>query len=128
MTNIEKIQKITDEYGQLHEEGCEINDEGGSFDGCDCAMKSLSEEVAQLLTQQLNTKKEMKKNEFECAKCGGVFEKARSDEEAKKEAEGFFGKNPNDWNDEVVVVCDDCFNEIHPLKNPEAVKRARQII
>ena len=53
MTNIEKVQKITDEYGQLHEEGCDLNSEDGSFDGCDCVMKALSEEVAELLTQQL---------------------------------------------------------------------------
>ena len=55
---IDKVQKITDDYGQLHEEGCDLNSEDGSFDGCDCAMKSLSEEVAALLTQQRDELKE----------------------------------------------------------------------
>ena|SRR3990167_1706699 len=59
MTNfIEKVQKITDEYGQLHEEFCDLNNKDGSFDGCDCAMKFLSEEVAKLFTQQLDELKE----------------------------------------------------------------------
>lgn len=43
--DIEEIEKITDEYGQLHETDCDLNSEDGSFDGCTCAMKSLSNEV-----------------------------------------------------------------------------------
>lgn len=41
----ETIQKIYEDYGQLHEEGCELNDEGGSFDGCTCAVKTMVEEI-----------------------------------------------------------------------------------
>lgn len=41
-----ELEKITDEYGQLHEEKCDLNNEDGSFDGCDCAMKSLVKEVS----------------------------------------------------------------------------------
>ena len=70
----------------------------------------------------------MENSKYKCAKCGGVFEKGWSDEEAKNEAKELFGKHPNDWNNEAVIVCDDCFNEIHPLKNPEAVKRAKRTI
>ena len=39
------IQEIYEDYGQLHEEGCELNYEGGSFDGCTCAVKSMVEEI-----------------------------------------------------------------------------------
>lgn len=42
---VKNVYEISDDYGQLHEENCELNDEGGSFDGCTCAMKSLMEEV-----------------------------------------------------------------------------------
>lgn len=43
----DKIQKIYEDYGQLHEEGCELNDEGGSFDGCTCAVKTMVQELIQ---------------------------------------------------------------------------------
>jgi hypothetical protein len=44
----------------------------------------------------------MKKNEFKCAHCGGVFEKARTDEEAVTESEEVFGAyEPEDLD----VIC-----------------------
>ena len=46
----EKIQEIYEEYGQLHEEECELNDEDGSFDGCTCAVKVMVEEIVKLLS------------------------------------------------------------------------------
>lgn len=49
----EKIQKIYEDYGQLHEEGCEINDEGGSFDGCSCAVKTMAEEIVSLMENEV---------------------------------------------------------------------------
>ena len=48
------MEKITDEYGQLHEENCALNDEGGSFDGCDCAMNSLVKEMANVIIEHLS--------------------------------------------------------------------------
>ena len=47
----DKIKQIYEEYGQLHEEGCELNYEGGSFDGCTCDVKSMVEELAVLFTE-----------------------------------------------------------------------------
>lgn len=50
----ERMEEVTDEYGQLHEQGkklCELNYEGGSIDGCSCAMAGLTDEVT-LLAQQ----------------------------------------------------------------------------
>lgn len=52
----------------------------------------------------------MKPNECRCAQCGVVFEKAWSDEEARAE------QNANGFNDmaedDLCVVCDDCYQEI----------------
>lgn len=41
----DKLKKIYEEYGQLHEDGCEINDEGGSWDGCTCAVRTMVNEI-----------------------------------------------------------------------------------
>ena len=38
----------------LHEEDCELNDEGGSFDGCTCAVKTMVEEIAKKLEDKNN--------------------------------------------------------------------------
>ena len=48
-------------------------------------------------------------NTFKCFNCGGVFEKAWSDEEKISEAKdkGFL---ENCTPDELCVVCDDCYN------------------
>ena len=47
-----KIQEIYEDYGQLHEENCELNFEGGSFDGCTCAVKSMVEEILKEVEKQ----------------------------------------------------------------------------
>ena len=70
----------------------------------------------------------MKKNEYKCEHCGNVYQKGRSDEEAKAEAKEIFGKNPDDWNDEQVVICDDCFNQMNPKDYPDLVARAKEVI
>lgn len=48
-------------------------------------------------------------NTFTCENCGGVFEKARSDEEANEEYEETF---PETQGDETALVCSDCYAEI----------------
>ena len=45
MTTREEIERITDEYGKLHEMSCSLNFEDGSDNGCDCDMKSLVNEL-----------------------------------------------------------------------------------
>ena len=47
----EEIEEITDEYGQLHESECELNDESGSLDGCTCAMKNMQDEIVSRLIE-----------------------------------------------------------------------------
>ena len=47
-----KIQEIYEDYGQLHEENCELNFEGGSFDGCTCSVKSMVEEILKEVEKQ----------------------------------------------------------------------------
>jgi len=70
----------------------------------------------------------MKKNEYKCGHCGGVFEQGWTDEEAKKEATDIFGKNPDDWNDGAVIVCDDCFQKMNPANYPDLVEKAKTLI
>lgn len=50
---------------------------------------------------------ELNPDQFQCANCGGVFEKAWTDEEAQAE----YDSNPlqQDPNDDVVLVCDGCY-------------------
>ena len=69
-----------------------------------------------------------KEKEFKCANCNGIFDKGWSDEEADKEAEDYFGKPKEDWRDGAAIVCDDCFNDMHPLKYPEIVKETKKRI
>jgi len=47
----EKLKKIYEEYGQIHEDYCGINDEGGSDDGCTCAVKTMVTEIVTELTR-----------------------------------------------------------------------------
>ena len=49
----EKVKKITDEYGQLHYK-CSLNTEGGSDDGCDCAVKEMVKEVVACVVEYLS--------------------------------------------------------------------------
>lgn len=50
----------------------------------------------------------MKSNEYQCAICKGIFEKALTDEEAKEQLLNEFG----DYNvEDCDLVCDDCYNE-----------------
>lgn len=52
----------------------------------------------------------MKPNEYQCAKCGEVYEKGWSDEEAQREAEELW--TPEALQAGTAVICDDCFKEI----------------
>ena len=56
----------------------------------------------------------LKPNEYQCADCGGIFEKGRSDEEAKNEAKELFGIEDEDieQGNDVAIICDDCFKKI----------------
>jgi rubredoxin len=70
----------------------------------------------------------MKPNEFECAACHNIYDKGWSDDEAKAEATEIFGKNPDEWNEPQVLVCDDCFEKMNPANHPELVEQMKQII
>lgn len=64
-------------------------------------------------------------NTYICAMCGEEFEKGWTDEEAEAEAKEFYGKIPES---EKAIVCDDCFNKIHPNKFPITTKITKAII
>lgn len=76
----------------------------------------------------MTPKEQLEPNEYKCASCGIVYEKGWTDEEAKQEAEEIFGKHPDDWNSPQKVVCDDCFQETHPLKNPDLLEETKKQI
>ena len=57
-------------------------------------------------------------NTYTCARCGQTFTKARTDDECRAELESFFGFVPED---DIAIICDDCFQEIHPSKFPDVV-------
>lgn len=62
---------------------------------------------------------------YKCANCGEVNHKGWTDEKACKESERFFGV-PNANTDECfVIVCDDCFQKMHPANHPEQVAQAK---
>ena len=60
-------------------------------------------------------------HEFTCALCGETFEMGRDDEEARAEARATFGALPEE---ELAVVCDECYHAIDPAKHPQLVKEA----
>jgi hypothetical protein len=62
-------------------------------------------------------------NTYECAMCGETYEKTWSDEEAIAEMNQYFGDVPVEDCD---VVCDDCFQKIHPKDHPEEVAAAKR--
>lgn len=47
-------------------------------------------------------------NQYECAMCGGIFNKSQTDEEADEECVKFFPGNDEPRE----VVCDDCFKKM----------------
>jgi rubredoxin len=55
-------------------------------------------------------------DKFTCANCGNEYEKDWSDEEAEAEATKIFGEHPESWSCGKAIVCDDCFQKMHPLK------------
>lgn len=65
----------------------------------------------------------MKENEFQCAHCGGIFEKGWSEEESQKEAELAFGKPVKEWKDKPVLVCDECYQLMLPANHPDLVDK-----
>jgi hypothetical protein len=64
----------------------------------------------------------MKTNQYQCAMCKGVFDEGWSDEEAMAETHQLFGKSFTP--EECDVICDDCFNKIHPEKYPLETEQA----
>ena len=66
----------------------------------------------------------MKKDEFQCAMCGNIYKKGRTDEEAHQECVENFGKDLA-YNDDIVDVCDDCYELIKPSLYPEKIISAK---
>jgi hypothetical protein len=65
-------------------------------------------------------KSRVKLSTFKCGVCDGVFEMARTDEEAKAEYEATFGglNDPDPG-----VVCDDCYEKMNKILPVEEFMR-----
>ncbi len=66
----------------------------------------------------------MKKNEYQCAMCGNIYEKGWADEEAEKECVETFGTEMA-HGDDLATVCDDCYQLVWPKKHPEILASAK---
>ena len=64
----------------------------------------------------------MEDNQFQCAQCGGVFDKGWSDEEEAEESERLWGIKPGD--EAGATVCDDCFNQFEVDNGREEILEA----
>jgi hypothetical protein len=53
-------------------------------------------------------------DEYTCALCRETFFKGVSDKQALEETRSHFGDVPEE---ELAVVCDDCWQKIHPQRN-----------
>jgi hypothetical protein len=58
----------------------------------------------------------MELNTYKSAMCGGVFDYEWTDEEAVAEMNQYYGKDFK--KEDCEVVCDDCFQKIHPDNHP----------
>lgn len=67
-------------------------------------------------------------HQYTCAYCGDINTSERSDEEAKFEAEQIFGSAPDEWNGGYAVICDDCYQKMHPTKYPDLVEQVKSEI
>ena len=68
----------------------------------------------------------MTDNHFTCAICKGAFEKGRPHEEAASEALETFGSDVVN-NDEMLLVCDDCYKLIDPSNHPIELEITKEI-
>ncbi len=55
--------------------------------------------------------------------CGETYHKGQTDAEAAAEMREHFGDVPMD---DCEIVCDDCWQKIHPADHPEQVEQTRQ--
>jgi hypothetical protein len=55
--------------------------------------------------------RKLKPNEYQCARCKGVFKKGVSDEEAANEANELYPGLMQATPEERATICDDCFKE-----------------
>jgi hypothetical protein len=55
-----------------------------------------------------------KGEDYTCALCGKTHTAQRTEDECLYEMETFFGKVPEE---EIAVICDDCWQKIHPNRN-----------
>lgn len=63
-----------------------------------------------------DNKETLAPDEYRCAMCHKVYKKGWSDEEAMAETNSYWDGTKQE---DCEVVCDDCWQKIHPMKNIE---------
>ncbi len=56
-------------------------------------------------------------DEFTCDDCGGVFNKTRSEEDVREEFEGVFEEYIDLPDEDLAIVCDDCWKKYQTTLN-----------
>lgn len=63
---------------------------------------------------------------YQCARCGNIYKKGVSDEEAAKEYKKNFPNDSNmEWDRD--LICDDCYKEFKPWLNKKTPKERKEI-
>lgn len=65
-------------------------------------------------------------NTYICAMCGNEYEFETPHEEAVKEMKDLWGEQMTV--NQCDIVCDDCFQKIHPSKYPEQAEAAKRAV
>ena len=61
----------------------------------------------------------MKKNEFQCADCGGIFKKGLLDKVAWQEHDDNF---PGASHETAEIICDDCYQKMIEISPPPGMR------
>lgn len=87
--------------------------------------RAIDEQAKEMLAEMkkmLADEKALRPNQFRCVGCKKIYNKGWSDEEAMAEAVANFGQGLASASTD--LMCDDCYNEIHPHKHPDKVASA----
>ncbi len=50
----ELIEQIIGDFGAIHEDNCDLNTEDGAFDGCDCAVNTVADDIIRATVEHLS--------------------------------------------------------------------------
>lgn len=90
---------------------------------CEECLKERAAAIAQAIISAHVASANAMVGKYRCARCGGIFDKIRSDEETLAELHEQFGEDV--CLAECDIVCDGCWQEIRPDRNKKILERWR---